>query len=103
VDDLKTIRIKNKETMYKNKDEDDDETFRTQLEEVEKNEKEREEDDMDTSESEEYSEDGEIREEFAIRDTNTPSRIIQKNHTEELIIGDMNDGVQTRRHILYQT
>jgi hypothetical protein len=58
---------------------------------------------MDTSESEEDSEDGEIREEFPRRDIKTPSRIIQKNHPEELIIGDMNDGVQTRRQLLYQT
>jgi hypothetical protein len=57
---------------------------------------------MDTSEIEEDSEYGEIREEFPRRDTNTPSRIIQKNHLEELIIGDMNDGVQTRRQLLYQ-
>jgi hypothetical protein len=103
VDDLKTIRNKNQETIPKNKDEDDDETFGTQLEEVEENEKEREEDDMDTSESEEDSQYGEIREEFPRRDTKTPSRIIQKNHPEELIIGDMNDGVQTRRQLLYQT
>jgi hypothetical protein len=27
----------------------------------------------------------------------------QKNHPEELIIGDMNDGVHTRRQLLYQT
>jgi hypothetical protein len=45
---------------------------------------------MDTSESEEYSEDGDIREEFPRRDTKTPSRIIQKNHPGELIIGGMN-------------
>ena len=32
VDDLKMIRIKNQETISKNKDEDDDETFNTQLE-----------------------------------------------------------------------
>jgi transposase InsO family protein len=97
VDDLNPIRIKNQETISKNKDEDDDETFGTQLEEVEENEKEREEDDMDTSESEEDSEYGEIREELLRIDTQTPSIIIQKNHPEELIIGDMNDGVQTRR------
>jgi hypothetical protein len=103
VDDLKTIRIKNKETISTNKDEDDDETFNTQLKEVEESEKEREEDDMDTSDSEEDSEDGGIREEFPRIDTRTPSRIIQKNHPKELIIGDMNDGVQTRRQLLYQT
>jgi hypothetical protein len=39
VDDLKMIRIKNQETIPKNEDEDDDETFDTQLEEVEENEK----------------------------------------------------------------
>jgi hypothetical protein len=42
VDDLKMIRIKNQETISKNEDEDDNETFDTQLEEVEENEKERE-------------------------------------------------------------
>jgi hypothetical protein len=96
-------KLKNQEAISKNKDEDNDETFDIELEEVEENEKEREEDDMDTSESEEDSEDGYIREEFPIRDTKTPSRIIQQNHPEELIIGDMNDGVQTRRKLLYQT
>jgi transposase InsO family protein len=39
VDDLKMIRIKNQETISKNKYEDDNETFNTQLEEVEENEK----------------------------------------------------------------
>jgi hypothetical protein len=102
VDDLKMIRIKNQETIPKNEDEDDDETFDTQLEEVEENEKEREEDDMDTSESEEYSQYGEIREDFPRRDTKTPSRITQKIHPKELIIGYMNDEVHTRRQILYQ-
>ena len=58
---------------------------------------------MDTSESEEDSEDGDRREELPRRDIKTPSRIIQKNHPGELIIGDMNDGVQTRRQLLYQT
>jgi hypothetical protein len=57
---------------------------------------------MDTSDSEEDSEYGRIREEFPRRDTRTPSRIILKNHLKELIIGDMNDGVQTRRQMLYQ-
>jgi hypothetical protein len=103
VDDLKMIRIKNQETMPKNEDEDDDETFDTQLEEVKENEKEREEDDMGTSESEEYIQDGEIREQFSRRDTKTPSRITQKNHPEELIIGDMNDEVHIRRQLLCQT
>jgi hypothetical protein len=103
VDDLKTIKIKNQETISTNKDEDDDETFDTQLKEVEESEKEREEDDMDTSDSEEDSEYGRIREEFPRRDARTPSRIIHKNHPKELIIGDMNDGVQTTRQLLYQT
>jgi hypothetical protein len=78
VDDLKMIRIKSQETISKNKDEDDNETFSTQLEEVEENEKEREEDDMNTSESEEDNEYGEIREEFPRIYTRTPSRIIHK-------------------------
>jgi hypothetical protein len=103
VDELKTIRIKNQETISKNEDEDDDEIFDTQLEKVEENEKEREEGDMDMSESEEDSQYGEIREEFLRRYTKTPSIIIQKNHPEELIIGDMNDGVHTIRQLLYQT
>jgi hypothetical protein len=53
----------------------------------------------------EYEEDiqEEIREEFPRRDTKTPSRMTQKNHSGELIIGDMNDGVHTRRQLLYQT
>ena len=33
----------------------------------------------------------------------TPSRRVQKNHPEEQIIGDANDGVQTRRQLMYQT
>jgi hypothetical protein len=37
VDDLKMLRIKNKETILESEDEDDDETIRTQLEEVEDN------------------------------------------------------------------
>ena len=101
VDDLKTSRIKNQETILESEDEDDDETIGTQVEEVEEN-KEREDDDMHTSEYEEYSQE-EIREEFPRRDTKTPSRITQKNHPEKVIIGDMNEGVHTRRQILYQT
>jgi hypothetical protein len=97
------IRIKNQETILESEYEDDDETIDTQVEEVEENEKEREEDDMDTSEYEEDSQYGDIREEFPRRDTKTPSRITQKIHPEELIIGDMNDGVHTRRKLLYQT
>jgi hypothetical protein len=37
------------------------------------------------------------------RDTKTPSIMTQKNHPEELIIGNKSDGVHTRRHLLYQT
>ena len=57
---------------------------------------------MNMSEDEEDIKE-EIREEFPRRDTKTPSRMTQKNHPEELIIGDMNDGVHTRRQLLYQT
>ena len=57
---------------------------------------------MHMSEDEEYSQDGEIREEFPRRDTKTPSRITQKNHLEELIIGDMNDRLHTTRQLLYK-
>ena len=98
MDDLKTLRIKNQETILESEDEDDDETIGTQLEEN----KEREDDDIHTSEYEEYIQE-EIREEFPRRDTKTPSRMTQKNHPEELIIRDMNDGVHTRRKLLYQT
>jgi hypothetical protein len=100
VDDLKTLRLKNQETILESEDEDDDETIGTQVEEVEEN-KEGEDDDMHTSE---YKEDiqEEIREEFPRRDPKTPSRMTQINHLEELIIGDMNDGVHTRRKLLYQ-
>jgi hypothetical protein len=102
MDDLKMIRTKNQETILESEYEYDDETIGTQVEEVKENEKEREEDDMDTSEDQEDSQYGEIREEFPRRETKTPSRITQKNHPEELIIGDMNDGVNTRRRLLYQ-
>jgi hypothetical protein len=37
VDDLKTLRIKNQETILESEDEDDDETIGTQVEEVEDN------------------------------------------------------------------
>ena len=57
---------------------------------------------MDTSEDEEDILEEEIREESPRIDTKTPSRMTQKNHPEELIIGDMNDGVHTRRQLLYQ-
>ena len=101
MDDLKTLRIKNKETILESEDEDDDETIGTQVEEVEEN-KEREYDDMHTSEEKEDIKE-EIREEFPRRDKKTPSRMTQNNHPEELIIGDMNDGVHTRTQLLYQT
>jgi hypothetical protein len=97
VDDLKMIRIKNQETILDSEDEDDDQSVGTQVEAVKENKEEREEDDMDTSEGEEY-----IQEESPRRDTKTPSRITQKNHPEELIIGNKSDGVHTRRQLLYQ-
>jgi hypothetical protein len=105
VDDLKTIRIKHQETILDNEYEyeDDDEPVGTQAEEVEENKEEKEEDDMDTSEDEEDIREEEIREESPRRDTKTPSRMTQKNHPEELIIGNKSDGVQTRRQLLYQT
>jgi hypothetical protein len=53
VDDLKTIRIKNQETILDSEDEDDDELVGTQAKEVEEDKEEREEDDMDTSEDKE--------------------------------------------------
>jgi hypothetical protein len=57
---------------------------------------------MDTSEDEEDIREEEIREESPRRDTKTPSRMTQKNHLEELIIGIKSDGVHTRRKLLYQ-
>jgi hypothetical protein len=51
VDDLKTLRIKNQETILESEDEDDDETIDTQVEEIEEN-KEMEYDDMHMSEDE---------------------------------------------------
>jgi hypothetical protein len=56
---------------------------------------------MDTSEEEEDIQEEDIREESPRRDTKTPSRITQKNHLEELIIGNKSNGVQTRRQLLY--
>jgi hypothetical protein len=105
VDDLKMIRIKHQETILGNEDEDEDdsESVGTQEEELEENKREREEDDMDTSEYKEYIREEEIIEESPRRDTKTPSRMTQKNHTEELIIGNKSDGVHTTRHMLYQT
>jgi hypothetical protein len=95
VGDLKTLRIKNQEIILESEDEYDDETIGTQVEEN----TEREDDDMHTSEDKEDIQE-EIREEFTRRDTKTPSRITRKNHLEELIIGDMNDEVHTRRQLL---
>ena len=43
---------------------------------------------MDTSKDEEDIREEEIREVSPRRDTNTPSRITQKNHLEGLIIGN---------------
>ena len=103
MDDLKTIRIKHQETILDNEYEDDDELVGTQAEEVEENKEEKEEDDMDTSEDEEDIREEEIREESSRRDTKTPSIMTQKNHPEELIIGNKSDGVHTRRQLLYQT
>jgi hypothetical protein len=34
------------------------------------------------------------------QDTKTPSRYVQKNHPEELILGENNKGVQTRRQLI---
>jgi hypothetical protein len=61
------------------------------------------EDEMDTSKDEEDIQEDEIREVSPRRDTNTPSRITQKNHLEGMIIGNKIIGVQTRRQLLYQT
>jgi hypothetical protein len=58
---------------------------------------------MNTSEDEEDIQEEYIREESLRIETNTPSRITQKNHPEELIIGNKSNGVQTRRQLLYQT
>ena len=58
---------------------------------------------MDTSEDKEYIQEYEIREEPPRRDIKTPSIMTQKNHPEELIIGNKSDGVHTRRQLLYQT
>jgi hypothetical protein len=103
--DIKTIRIKNQETILDSEDEDDDESVGTQEEEeeVEEDKEEMEENDMDTSEDEANIQEEEIKEESPRRDTKTPSRMTQKNHPEELIIGNKSDGVNTRRQILYQT
>jgi hypothetical protein len=51
---------------------------------------------MDNSEDEEDIREEKIREESPRRDTNTASRTTQKNHPEELIIGNKSNGVHTR-------
>ena len=43
------------------------------------------------------------REESPRRNTKTPSRIVQKIHLEEQIIGNTSDRVHTRRKLMYQT
>ena len=58
---------------------------------------------MDTIKEEEDTSEEEIIEESPRRDTKTPSRITQKNHHEDLIIGDKSTRVKTRRQLLYQT
>ena len=58
---------------------------------------------MDTSEEEEDIQEEYIREESPRRDTKTHSRITQKNHPKELIVGNKSDRVHTRRQLLYQT
>ena len=42
------------------------------------------------------------REESPRTDTKTPSRLVQKSHPEEHIIGSKSIGVQTRKPLLYQ-
>ena len=56
---------------------------------------------MDTREEEEDIQEEEIKEESPRRDTKTPSRIIQRNNREDLIIRNKSTGVQTRRQQLY--
>jgi hypothetical protein len=58
---------------------------------------------LEFSEDKEDVREEEIREDSPRRDTKTPSRMTQKNHPEELIIGNKSDGVKTRRQLLYQT
>ena len=57
---------------------------------------------MDNSKDEKYIWEEEIKELSPRRDTETPSRITQKNHPEGLIIGNKITGMQTRRPLLYQ-
>ena len=48
---------------------------------------------MDTREEEEDISEEEIKEEPPRRDTKIPSRIIQRNHPKDLIIGNKSTGV----------
>ena len=61
------------------------------------------EEDMDISEDEENTHEEVTREESPRRDTKTPSRLVQKNHLKDQIIGSKRTGVQTTRQLLYQT
>ena len=101
VDDLKTKKLKYQETVLDSEDEDNDELVDIQADIEEK--EETQEDEMDTREEEEDIQEEEIKEEPPRRDIKTPSRIIQRNHLEDLIIGNKSTGVQTRKQLLYQT
>ena len=93
VDDLKTKNFKHQEAIIDSEsDDDEEETIDTQKKVEEK--EGIQEDEISTNEE---------REESPRRDTKTPSRIIQKNHPEDQIIGDKEARVQTRRKLLYQT
>ena len=61
------------------------------------------EEDMDIMESEEDDQEEVTREESPGKDTKTPSRLVQKNHLEDQIIGSKSIRVHTRRQLLYQT
>ena len=61
------------------------------------------EEDMNISEHEENTHEEVTREKSLGRDTETPSRLVQKNHLEDHIIGSKSIRVQTRRQLLYQT
>ena len=58
---------------------------------------------MDISEDEDNTHEEVTREESPRRDTKTPSRLVQKNHPEDQIIGSKSTEVQPRRQLLYQT
>ena len=60
------------------------------------------EEDMYISEYEENTHEEVTREKSLGRDTKTPSRLVQKNHPEDHIIGSKSTRVQTRRQLLYQ-